>query len=457
MSFGYQILGFGAFPSRGAAGVTLELGDSYTGAASSNTLTVSNVALGTAATDRVSVIGVAVNDGGQIPLKVEIKNSSSAFVQCGVIIETGTSSSFHADGPFAAATGHACGLYSLPTGSATFGDNADVKVTFEGNPRLAIVSYALYNTNAGHIDKFFHNASTASMPQDIPAGGAVIGLCAGGESQTGTWAGDSVALTEDKDNIAGSGPVDPFLYSASNTYAAQSLAHDITFEPASAHDDFARTVVTFAPNTRISRVLTDRKFDGDDTTSYTFSDCMLGTGKIIVAALTGNNTVDINGITVDGNTATALTTNEQGGTYMAMFQHNGNTSATGDIVVAMSGTAGRCGILVYLVNNAADSATATANSTSNAQTTIDVPEGGLLIAVAQFGNGQTPDTTTGVDPDAVVGSEAVYYGGSNPEQLLSGASRWYPSASSGGAVEFSHSTATNQDIAISAVSFAEAT
>ena len=123
-----------------------------------------------------------------------------------------------------------------------------MKVTFEGNPRLAIVSYALYNTNAGHIDKFFHNASTASMPQDIPAGGAVIGLCAGGESQTGTWAGDSVALTEDKDNIAGSGPVDPFLYSASNTYAAQSLAHDITFEPASAHDDFARTVVTlFCP------------------------------------------------------------------------------------------------------------------------------------------------------------------------------------------------------------------
>ena len=437
--------------SGGASNVTVELGDSYTGSASSNTLTVSNVDLGTAATDRVSVIGVAVNDGGEIPLKVEIKNSSSAFVQCGVIIETGTSSSFHGGGPFAAATGHACGLYSLPTGSATFGTTGDVKVTFEGNPRLAIVSYALYNTNAGHIDKFFHNASTASMPQDIPAGGAVIGLCAGGESQTGTWAGDSVALTEDKDNIAGSGPVDPFLYSASNTYSEQSLAHDITFTPASAHTDFARTVVTFAPNTRISRVLTDRRSSGSDASSYTFSDCMLGTGKIIVAGLTGNETKDITGITVDGNTATELTSNEQGGTYMAMYQYNGNTAATGDIVVSMSGTAGRCGILVYLVNNAADSATATANSTSNAQTTIDVPEGGLLIAVGHFGNGTTPTSTTGVDPDAVVGTEAVYYGGSNPEQLLSGASRWYPSASSGGAVEFS----TTQDQAISAVSFAE--
>ena len=448
-------IGFGAVAGAGgAAGVTVELGDSYTGSASSNTLTISSVDLGTAALDRVSVIGVAVNDGGQIPLKVEIKNSSSAFVQCGVIIETGTSSSFNGGGPFAAATGHACGLYSLPTGSATFGTTGDVKVTVKGNPRLAVVSYALYNTNAGHIDKFFHNASTASMPQDIPAGGAVIGLCAGGESQTGTWAGDSVALTEDKDNIAGSGPVDPFLYSASNTYAIQSLAHNITFTPASAHTDFARTVVTFAPNTRISRVLTDRKFSGSDASSYTFSDCMLGTGKIIVAALTGNNTVDITGITVDGNTAAEVLSNEQGGTYMAMYQYNGNTSATGDIVVSASGTAGRMGILVYLVNNAADSATATASSTSSMSTTIDVPEGGLLIAIGHSGNGNTPTAMSGVDPDAVTGSEAVYYGGGgNPEQLLSGASRFYPSASSGGTVSFSATNAT----AISAVSFAEAT
>ena len=442
---------FPANSPSGGSSVTTELGNSYTGQASSNTLTVSNVDLGTAATDRISVIGITVNDGGEIPLKVEIENSSGTLVQCSVIIETGTSSSFYSGGPFAAATSHACGLYSLPTGSATFGTTGDVKVTFEGNPYLALVSYAIYNSNAGHIHKTFHNSSTATFQVDIPAGGAVIGLCGGYGSQAGAWTGDSTALTEDKDNISSSG--ETYLYSASNTYAAESLSHEVIFTPASAHSEYARAIVAFAPNTRISRVLTDRRSSGSDASSYTFSDCMLGTGKIIVAGLTGNETKDITGITVDGNTATELTSNEQGGTYMAMYQYNGNTSATGDIVVSMSGTAGRCGILVYLVNNAADSATATANSTSNAQTTIDVPEGGLLIAVGHFGNGTTPDTITGVDPDAVVGTEAVYYGGSNPEQLLSGASRWYPSASSGGAVEFS----TTQDQAISAVSFAEAT
>ena len=107
---------FPANSPSGGSSVTTELGNSYTGQASSNTLTVSNVDLGTAATDRISVIGITVNDGGEIPLKVEIENSSGTLVQCSVIIETGTSSSFYSGGPFAAATSHACGLYSLQQG-----------------------------------------------------------------------------------------------------------------------------------------------------------------------------------------------------------------------------------------------------------------------------------------------------------------------------------------------------
>ena len=47
---------FPANSPSGGSSVTTELGNSYTGQASSNTLTVSNVDLGTAATDRISVI-----------------------------------------------------------------------------------------------------------------------------------------------------------------------------------------------------------------------------------------------------------------------------------------------------------------------------------------------------------------------------------------------------------------
>ncbi len=456
-------IGFGAVASAGgAAAVTLEHCDassSHTGQASSNAITFSNVDLGTQALDRVTVLGITTDNGNGVPITYEIENTAGTLVSCANIIAAAPSgsggpypTSYAAGGSPAASTSHTCSLYSLATPSGSFSGTGDIKFTFEGNPYVALVIYALYNASEGHIHKTFHNSSTATFQMDIPAGGAVIGVCGGIGDQAGAWSGDADALTENKDNMSASG--NTRLYSASNTYAAQSLSHEIVFTPASAHTEFARTCVAFPPNNRISRALVHTERTGAAATAYTFSSCPLGVGKIIVCGLIYGADADIASITIDGTTATSLAVSTHD-TYgrLFLYQVNGNTSATGDIVVTSDSGQSRCGIMVYLVKNAADSASDTleVSASTNPSGTIDVPEGGMLFSVIGGNNGETPSALTGVDFDGIVGTESVYTVG-HPENVAVSASRWYPSASSGGTV----SATASQLKSLSAVSFAEA-
>ena len=116
----------------------------------------------------------------------------------------------------------------------------------------------------------------------------------------------------------------------------------------------------------------------------------------------------------------------------------------------------RCGSLIYLVQNAADSTTdyqTAEGAGSGAKTdTINVPAGGLLIAAMSNYNGTAPTAMAGIDFDAMIGTVYAHDSSTTPEHVMTGGSRWYPNASSGGTV--SMTTANNG--AILSCSFAEA-
>ena len=147
--------------------------------------------------------------------------------------------------------------------------------------------------------------------------------------------------------------------------------------------------------------------DGVDRSTYTFASQTLGTGKIVVLVGAANELATLSSVTVAGNTATLLADISNGYKRLSVLQYNGNTAATGDIVVTYSGTQGRCGIMVYLVENAADAVTDNleATATSAPSIALDCPANGGIIAAALTVNNNSI-SWTGVTEDAEVLTEA---------------------------------------------------
>ena len=149
---------------------------------------------------------------------------------------------------------------------------------------------------------------------------------------------------------------------------------------------------SFNPAATVTQV--DAAVDGTNLTTYTFSSLTLGTGKIVVCTITADNDT-VNTVTVDGNSATAVASLDGSGAppmRARIWQYNGNTSATGDIVVTHAGSVARCGIVVYLVTGAADAIhdSATQDLTASALAlTMTIPANGVGIGYVYNDNSQT--------------------------------------------------------------------
>jgi len=149
--------------------------------------------------------------------------------------------------------------------------------------------------------------------------------------------------------------------------------------------------------------------NGSDASSFTFSSQTLGAGKIVVLVGGANESASLSSVTVDGNTASLLADISPGGSKrLSVLQYNGNTSSSGDVVVTYSGTQGRCGIGVYLVTGAADSATDNleATATSAPSIALDCPANGVIIAAALTENNNSV-SWSGVTEDFEVSTEAT--------------------------------------------------
>jgi hypothetical protein len=159
-------------------------------------------------------------------------------------------------------------------------------------------------------------------------------------------------------------------------------------------------------------------------TSYTFSSVALGTAaanrKIIVGTGSQENVdgTHINTLTVGGVSATELVAiNDDAGidSQSEIWIATVPTGTTGDIVIVTNGGQDNMGIGVWAVYGASSTAHDTVTSTADPQTgTINVPAGGVLIAIAYDRGGGSDYVWTGPTKDffTVIESNVQYSGAS---------------------------------------------
>lgn len=197
-----------------------------------------------------------------------------------------------------------------------------------------------------------------------------------------------------------------------------------------------------------SIALTDSFTSATNAASYTGTGLSLGataSDRIIIVGvesrITGTSG-DITSVTVAGNSATLIRKelNTQDGiatNVTAVYAVALATGTTGDVVVTFPVTMLRCGFQVYrVVGTSGTTAYATAaNSVAsgNASTTIDIPAGGVLLAIG-INAANTTVTWTGPTEDVDVVVEA--------NTTLSSASGNYASAQTGYTVTYSPANST---------------
>ena len=122
------------------------------------------------------------------------------------------------------------------------------------------------------------------------------------------------------------------------------------------------------------------------STPFTFSDVDLGntTAHKVVVGITHSATAAATGITVDGNACALVKNQAASGIFCELWEVNGITSATGNIVVTLGAASSRCSCGGWQVDGAADEyAEADSASTPAAITGLTLPTGGVQIGIAR--------------------------------------------------------------------------
>jgi hypothetical protein len=122
--------------------------------------------------------------------------------------------------------------------------------------------------------------------------------------------------------------------------------------------------------------------------SYTFAGVAVGTGTVFVGVTRrGGSTADVTvtALTVGGAATTQLGEQQhptQTGQSHSMHRLDGASAGTVDVTVTLAGSASRCGIVVWTVENAGAAVFAGASQASGANIAliIDAPENGVLLA-----------------------------------------------------------------------------
>ena len=132
---------------------------------------------------------------------------------------------------------------------------------------------------------------------------------------------------------------------------------------------------------------TDDPTDDTSLTIYTLS-ALFGSGlKKIVACPVGSRATagakTVSSLIIDGTTASLVKRqNTSGGNGCEIWQANGITASSGNIVVTWSAGMQGCGVGVFAVYDAGSSSYASTSSTADPMNaTIDVPAMGVLIGV----------------------------------------------------------------------------
>ena len=141
--------------------------------------------------------------------------------------------------------------------------------------------------------------------------------------------------------------------------------------------------------------------DTTDSLAYTFSAVDLGADaashKVVVCAAGSNGGFAVLSITIGGNAASLVKAQVANNNTTEIWQANGITATSGDIIVTWTGIQDRCGIGVDAVYGAADAVHDTAGASNvnplEDAAGLDIPAGGVAIA-ASFNQNTTTSTWT---------------------------------------------------------------
>jgi hypothetical protein len=165
--------------------------------------------------------------------------------------------------------------------------------------------------------------------------------------------------------------------------------------------------------------------DATNGTVFTFSAEDLGSSadahKVVIVIETPGTTRTISSVTVDGNAA-VLVVQTASNQESFIYDADGITATSGDVVVTFTSSASRCGIGVYAVYGSATADSDNGSSlTDPGSVTIDVLAGGVVIGGASLSTGS---------PSSYVWTELIEHYDEivESESIQSGASKAYAAA-----------------------------
>jgi len=166
----------------------------------------------------------------------------------------------------------------------------------------------------------------------------------------------------------------------------------------------------------------DEDSSESDLSTYTFSAMALGDAaadRTIIASVAlvkSGGAATISSVTVAGNAAASQAQATTGNQRGALYSLDLASGTTGDVVVTLSATSARCGVLLWNFYGGNKTASDTISDTATPLTgTIDVTKGGCIIGQALSTDGP-PYVWSGMTKDfegAIGGSSTDYTGASD--------------------------------------------
>jgi hypothetical protein len=170
--------------------------------------------------------------------------------------------------------------------------------------------------------------------------------------------------------------------------------------------------------------------NGTSLTTYTFSSMTVGSTTdphkcvIGVGAGDGNTGKTVSSITVGGVSATVIVShrlNFDPANIVEMWQVEGITATSGDVVVTWSGGMNRCTCIVYEVLNAASAVTASGADSTGSSTksvSLSIPANGVAIGISGNFTGAQTTTWTNLTEDYDPAASYYYAGHSSASKAV---------------------------------------
>ena len=369
MTFGYQVLGFGAFPNRGVSGYTIENAAVFDG---SDYLTRTPTSVGNTKTFTMSVW-------------LKLANVAKQQIVCGagdLNATFGNDLYFQSNGKLYWEGYHGAGNFDIKLqGADSFRDPGawyNIICVYDCTPASPGSS-----TNKLIVNGTQLNGGNATFDAEAyPA-----------NSEDSVWNTEIEHVIGYMTTNGGSRHFEGYMADYHFVDGAALAATDF-----GEFDDNGVWVPieyagTAAAGSAVTVTHTASPVDASNATAYTFSSTAIGTAhanrRVVVGTAASTGTATVSSLTVGGVSATEIGTYQAATSTVSLWSAAVASGTSADIVVTWSGAQTRCGIGVYDVRGAAASAYTMISGnglTSALSGTAHIPAGSVGIGVAVNSN-----------------------------------------------------------------------